>query len=254
MRIDLNSDIGESADPVRVAAEERLMTFVTSVSIACGGHAGTPALMRRLVRAAKARGVAVGAHPGLPDPEGLGRREIALPPEDVEAVIASQVRALIAIAAREDVALAHVKPHGALYNMAARDSGLAAAIARAVAAVDRRLALVGLAGSALLDAARTQGLRAVAEAFADRAYQADGSLVPRDRAGAVIHDDAAVVERVLRMVREGAVRSAEGPDVRLRAETICVHGDTPGTDRLAARLRHALEQAGVRVAALDRET
>ncbi|WP_447975044.1 LamB/YcsF family protein [Nitrospira sp. Kam-Ns4a] len=247
MRVDLNCDVGESDEPGRVAIEARVLESVTSVSLACGVHAGTPALMRRLIRAARARGVAVGAHPGLPDPEGLGRRELPVTPEDIEQLVAAQVRALAAVAAEEGVALAHVKPHGALYTMAARDGALAAAIVRGVAAVDVRLALFGLAGSALIDAARRQGMRAVAEAFADRAYRADGTLVPRGRDGALLHEEEAVVERVLRLVREGVLPSVDGPEVRLRAETICVHGDTPGADRLAARLREALEQAGVRL-------
>lgn len=252
MRVDLNGDIGESEEPDRTALDEGIMTFVSSVNVACGVHAGSPPLMRRLVRAAKTLGVEVGAHPGLRDPEGLGRREVTLAPEEVEALVTSQVRALAAIAAEEGVALAHVKPHGVLYNRAARDRALAAAIARAVAAVDRRLRLFGLAGSLLIEEARALGLHAVEEAFADRAYRADGSLVPRDRAGAVIVDEAAVVARVLRMVREGSVRSVEGTEVPLHADTICLHGDTPGAARLARLVREALESAGVRIAAVDR--
>lgn len=250
MRVDLNCDIGESAEPERVAREEGLMASVSSVSIACGVHAGSPSLMRRLVRAAKRVGVAVGAHPGLPDPEGLGRRDRSVTPEEAEALVVAQVRALAAIAAEEGVALAHVKPHGTLYHRAAGDLALASALARAVAAVDRRLLLFGLAGSPVIEAARAQGLRAVAEAFADRAYRADGTLVPRGRADALVTDEAAVVARVLRMVREGSVRSVEGAEVPLRAETICLHGDTPGAGRLAELVRAALESAGVTVAAV----
>lgn len=250
MRVDLNCDIGESAGPDLVARDEGIMAFVTSVNIACGVHAGSPALMRRLVRAAKARGVAVGAHPGLADPEGLGRRDRSITPEDAEALVVAQVRALAAIAAEEGVALAHVKPHGALYHQAARDRALAAALARAVAAVDRRLLLFGLAGSPAIEAARARGLRAVEEAFADRAYRADGTLVPRNQAGAVIVEASAVVARVRRMVREGTVCSVEGAEVPLRAETICLHGDTPGAGHLAELVRAALEADGVTVMAV----
>lgn len=251
LRIDLNCDVGESADAGRLAAEEEIMRSVTSANIACGAHAGDPAVMRRTVQLARAHRVAVGAHPGFPDADGLGRRERHATVTEVESLIAYQVGALAGIAALEGVTLVHVKPHGALYNMAARDRALAEAIARAVAAVDRRLVLFGLAGSRLIEAGQALGLTVAEEVFADRVYQADGTLVPRDRPGAVIQDEREVVVRALRMVREGVVISSDGATVRLRVDTLCLHGDTPNAARLAKRLRQELEGAGIRVAAVS---
>src|SRR5574341_484087 len=177
MRIDLNCDMGEWPDADRLANEERIMPLLTSVSIACGFHAGNPDMMRRTIRLARRHGVAVGAHPGFRDPEGFGRREVKITPEEVENLVAYQVGALAAIAALEGARLAHVKPHGALYNMSAREQGLAEAVARAIARVDRGLILFGLAGSLLVKAGRTMGLRVAEEAFVDRAYDPDGALI-----------------------------------------------------------------------------
>jgi len=250
LRIDLNCDIGESTDPQRMDAEERLLTHVTSANIACGFHAGNPELMRRAVRLTRAHRVAIGAHPGFRDPEALGRREVALSPAEVENLVAYQVGALAGITALEGAQLSHVKPHGALYNMAAHDPELATAVARAVAAVDRHLILVGLAGSKLIETARTLGLTAAEEAFADRAYNPNGTLVPRDLPNAVIHDENEVVTRVLRLVRDSLVPAIDGQPVRIHADTICIHSDTTGADRLAQALRRSLTEAGVRIAAI----
>lgn len=249
LRIDLNCDMGESADPAHMAMEERILAHVTSVSIACGVHAGSPDLMWRMVRLAHGHGVAVGAHPGFRDPEGFGRRAITATAAEVETLIVNQVAALAGVAALEGASLRHVKPHGALYNQAAKDPDLARAIARGVAAVDPRLILFGLAGSHLVRAAQDLGLPFAEEAFADRAYRADGTLVPRDRPGAVIAEQQAVVARVLRMVREGKVQSGDGQDLPVRPHTICVHGDTPGADLLVRLIRKTLDGAGVMVQA-----
>jgi UPF0271 protein len=230
--------------------DDRLMTSITSANVACGFHAGDPGVMRQTVRMARAAGVAVGAHPGFPDLVGFGRRNISASPGEVEDLVIYQVGALGAIAAAEGVALQHVKPHGALYNMAMRDHALADAIARAVAAVDATLVVYAPPGSELLQSAQNAGLRVAAEGFADRAYEPDGSLTPRSRSGAVIHDAREVVERAVRMAREGAVRAANGADIRLRVRTICTHGDTPNAHELTSRLRAALEAAGVTVAAV----
>jgi len=251
MRIDLNCDMGESAEAERLAVEERIMPHVTSVNIACGVHAGNPEVMRRTVRLARQYHLSVGAHPGFADVEGMGRRSLSLPPDAVEHLVAHQVGALAHIAALEGGRLTHVKPHGVLYNMAAGDRSLAEAIARAVAAIDRRLVLYGLAGSYLVEAAREAGLAIAEEAFADRAYASDGTLVPRDRPGSLIQDELAVIAQVLRIVCEGVVRSFDGHDLPLRADTICLHGDTPGADRLARLIRRALDGAGVLVAAVS---
>ena len=243
MRVDLNADVGEYAGPL--TQEPALIPLVTSVNIACGFHAGDPHTMRRTAELALANGVAIGAHPGLPDRSGFGRREMRLVPADIEEIVACQVGALAAIAALCGARVAHVKPHGALYNMAADDPALAAAIARAVAAVDGELILVGLSGSRLLAAGRTAGLRVAAEVFADRGYQPDGRLLPRSVEGAVLEDGDQIAARAVRMVRERRVAAQGGRDVALEVDTICIHGDTPGAPVLAARVRDALTAAGV---------
>jgi UPF0271 protein len=223
---------------------------MTSVNVACGFHAGDPGIMRRTVALARRHGVSVGAHPGFPDLAGFGRRELRLSPREVEDLITYQVGALAAIAAIENVPLRHVKPHGALYNMAALESALADAIARAVAAVDRTLVLVGLSGSALLRAGADAGLATASEVFADRGYESDGTLTPRGRAGAVLGDPDLVAARAVEMVRARGVTAADGVRVPLQVDTICVHGDTPGAAGMARRIRTALEDAGVDVRAM----
>jgi UPF0271 protein len=250
MQIDLNGDVGESFGVYEIGHDAELIPILTSANVACGFHAGDPGVMRATVALAREHGTAVGAHPGFPDLVGFGRREITVTPREVEDLVAYQIGALAAIAAAQGVHLTHVKPHGALYNMAARDANLADAIARATAAVDRSLMLFGLPGSKSLEAARRHGLRAVSEAFADRAYQADGSLVPRSQEGAVIEDADAVVDRAVTIARERVVVAADGTRVQLDVETICVHGDTRGAAVLASRIRHALTGAGIQVRAL----
>jgi len=250
MPFDLNCDMGESFGAYQIGQDAQVMPYITSANVACGFHAGDPSVMRETVRLAKTHGVAVGAHPGLPDLVGFGRREMTIAPRDLEDGVAYQVGALAALAAAEGVRLQHVKAHGALYTMAAKNPALADAIARAVAAVDRSLILLGLPGSELLRAGVRAGLHVAGEAFADRAYEPDGSLVSRAKPGAVIHDPEAVVARVLRMAREGVVQAVDGSLVRLDARTVCTHGDTPGAHELVRRLREALEAAGVHVSPL----
>jgi UPF0271 protein len=206
--------------------------------------------MRETVALAKHHGVAIGAHPSFADRAGFGRREMSLPAREVESLVAYQVGALAAIAAAEGVRLQHVKPHGALYNMAARDAALADAVARGIAAVDRSLILFGLAGSALIDGGARAGLRTASEVFADRGYRADGTLIPRGDPGSVLHDPAVVASRAAAMVRERAVAAGNGTRLPLQIDTICVHGDTPDAAALAARIRGALIDAGVRIASL----
>jgi UPF0271 protein len=251
MQIDINCDMGESFGPWPMGADDQVMPHITSANIACGAHAGDPQVMRRTVRLARDAGVAVGAHPGFADLQGFGRREMQVPPQEVEDSVLAQIGALAAIARAERTALRHVKAHGALYNMAARSRPLADAIARAIAAFDPSLIMFGLPGSAMLDAGRDAGLRVAAEGFADRAYQPDGSLTPRSQPGAVIHDPDAVVSRAVRMVREGIVLTASGQEIPLRIDTICVHGDTPGAHQLTRRIRAGLEAAGVAVRSLQ---
>ncbi len=250
MRIDLNCDMGESFGVYTIGDDEAVMRSITSANVACGFHAGDPSVIRRTLRLAKAHGVAVGAHPGFPDLVGFGRREIQATAAEVEDAVLYQVSALAGMAAAEGLTLQHVKAHGALYNMAARDSALASAIARAVAQFDRSLILFGLPGSHLLTAGRAEGLPVAAEGFADRAYEPDGALVSRRTPGAVIHDAARVVDRVLRMVRDRVVEVTDGSMLSLDAATICVHGDTPGAADLVAKLRAGLEAAGVEITAV----
>jgi len=250
LRIDLNCDLGEARDEASVAAEAQVMPYLTSVNVACGFHAGTPDLMRQTIRVARTHGLSVGAHPGFLDREGFGRRAMPLTQAEVETVVAYQVGALSAIAALEGVTLTHVKPHGALYNLAAQDRGLADAIARAVAAVDRRLVLVALAGSYCIAGGRAAGLTVAEEAFADRAYSRSGTLMPRDLPGAVIHDAREVLDRAIHLVKQGSVPTFDGTALQLHADTICLHSDTPNAELLARLLREGLERAGVRIAAL----
>ena len=253
MRVDLNADVGEAFGVYAIGHDAALMPCITSANIACGFHAGDPSVMRATARLAREHGVAVGAHPGFPDLVGFGRREIKATPSEVEDFVLYQIAALAGVAAAEGLRLQHVKPHGALFNMAVRDPELAGAIARAVAAFDGSLLLFGLPGSEILTAGRAAGLRVAAEAFADRAYEPDGSLASRRKPGSVIRDPEAVVARAVRMVTNRTVVAIDGSVVPVTAETICVHGDTPGADRLAAKLRAGLEAAGVRVVAIGRE-
>lgn len=248
MRIDLNCDLGEATGDGAVEHDRRMMEFVTSVNVACGAHAGDPDTMRATVRSARAAGVRVGAHPGFADREGFGRRDMELTSDGIENLVLAQIGALAAIAGAEGLPLSHVKPHGALYNMAVRERRVADAIADAVAAFDPALPLVVLSGSVMADAGRDAGLDVVAEVFADRAFDADGTLVSRQRPGAVIHEPERMIERAVRMVRDGSVAAIDGTPLELAGDTICVHGDTPGAADLAMTLRKGLEAAGVSVA------
>ncbi|HTH04098.1 MAG TPA: 5-oxoprolinase subunit PxpA [Vicinamibacterales bacterium] len=251
--IDLNCDMGESFGAYTIGADEAVMASITSANVACGYHGGDPSVMRRTIRLAREAGVAVGAHPGFPDLVGFGRREMRIAPRDVEDMVVYQIGALAAIARSEGVSLSHVKAHGALYNMAVTDNALAGALARAVMAVDPALIFFALPGSELARAASALGLQVALEGFADRAYEPDGTLTSRSRAGAVIHDVDAVVARALRMVTEGTVTASEGSTLEMRVDTICTHGDTLGAQALTRALRTSLERAGVTVAAVARK-
>jgi len=248
--IDLNCDMGESFGAYTIGADDAVMPSITSANVACGYHGGDPGVMRRTVRLARDAGVRVGAHPGFPDLMGFGRREMRMAPQDLEDMVVYQIGALGAIARSEGVALSHVKAHGALYNMAVTDKALASAIARAVMAVDPALIFFALPGSELARAANGLGLQVALEGFADRSYEPDGSLTPRSRAGAVIHDVDAVVERALRMATDGVVTASDGSRLDMGVDTICMHGDTPGAQALTRALRTSLERAGVTVAAV----
>ncbi|HDN79114.1 MAG TPA: LamB/YcsF family protein [Chloroflexi bacterium] len=247
MKIDLNCDMGESFGRYRIGADEEMMTVITSANIACGYHAGDPLVMDKTVRLAVEYGVGIGAHPGFPDLMGFGRRNMSLSPEEIENYVLYQIGALAAFARAAGTKLAHVKPHGALYNMAAKDLQMAQAIARAVARFDKGLILVCPPNSEMEKAARELGLRVAREGFADRAYNADGSLRSRRLPGALIEDPQEAAERVVRMVKEGIVVAYTGEEIPMQVETICVHGDTPAAVEIAKAVRKALEAAGIEV-------
>jgi UPF0271 protein len=243
-QIDLNADVGESFGPWRMGDDERLIPLVSSVNVACGAHAGDPLTIARTVRLAVAHGAAIGAHPGYPDLAGFGRRDLDMAPDELESSLIAQVGAVQAIARSEGATVRHVKVHGALYNRAAHDAELAAAIAGAVARLDPDLVLVGLAGSALLAAGRIAGLALLAEGFADRAYEADGSLRDRRKPGAILAP-AAAGEQAVSIARDHCVVTADGPRVAVDADTICIHGDGPEAVTTAVAVRAALGAAGI---------
>jgi len=247
MQIDLNGDVGESFGAYEIGHDAALIPVLTSANVACGFHAGDPGVMRATVALAREHGTAVGAHPGFPDLAGFGRREMNVSADDAEHLVLYQIAAVAGVAAADGIKLQHVKPHGALFNMAMRDATLAAAVARAVAAFERSLIVFGLPGSELLKAARAEGLRAVAEVFADRAYEDDGNLVSRKKPGAVLHDPKAIADRVVRMVQDDAVVSVTGKVIKMRTDTVCIHGDTPGAVDIARGVRQALKDAGIMV-------
>jgi 5-oxoprolinase (ATP-hydrolysing) subunit A len=251
-RIDLNSDVGEGFGAWTIGNDAALIPLLSSVNIACGFHAGDPLVMERTVGLAVAAGVSIGAHPGYPDLAGFGRRDLDMTAAELEAAIVYQLGALAAFARAAGSELRHVKPHGALYNRAAIDPSVAEAIARSVRRLSRELILVGLAGSAMLDAGRAAGLSVAAEAFADRAYEPDGRLRPRRLPGAVHTDPDAAAAQAISIVRDGRVTAHDGSIVEVRADTICLHGDTPGAPAIARAVRIGLEAAGVAIAAPGR--
>jgi len=242
--MDLNADLGEGME------DGPILPFLTSANVACGLHAGGPISMDRTVTQALSQGVRVGAHPSYPDRENFGRTAMDLPLDEVRALVLYQVGALDAIVRARGGRLSHVKAHGALYNRAARDAPLARAIAEAVREYGRDLILVGLAGSAQLAAARAAGLRAAGEAFADRRYLPDGSLMPRSQPGSVLHDASEAAEQALRIAKEGSVVASDGSRLRVDAETLCLHGDTPGAVAIARAIRDRLESSAVLIAPL----
>lgn len=243
--IDLNADLGEGYGPWRAGDDRAMLEVVTSANVACGGHAGDQETMFETLSLARERGVVVGAHPSFADREGFGRRLIPCTTAEVERLVAGQVGALMGIGALVGVAVAYVKPHGALGNLAADDRDVAAAIARAVAAVSPDLALLAISGTELEAAGRRQNLAVYSEVFADRAYLPSGRLVPRSRPGALIEDAEAAVSRLLDFLESGAMPTLEGPAIALQAQSVCVHGDSPGAVAMARTIREALSARGV---------
>jgi len=250
VHIDLNSDVGESYGAWTMGQDEALMPLITSANIACGAHAGDPLVMAHTVALAREHGVGIGAHPGYPDRDGFGRRELDMTDAELEASLLYQLGALAAFVRTAGATMTHVKPHGALYNRAAHDERLAGVICSAVGKFDSSLVLVALAGSKMLDVAEAAGLTTAAEAFADRAYEVDGSLRSRRLPGAILPTPGAAAAQGVSIATRGYVTSHDGKQVAVRADTLCIHGDTPGAPDYARAVRAALEAAGVTLARL----
>ncbi|SDE49083.1 UPF0271 protein [Paracoccus isoporae] len=243
--MDLNSDMGESFAAWKMGDDAAMLDLVSSANIACGFHAGDPAGMLATLRLAAERGVAVGAHPGYRDLAGFGRRAMDVSPVDLTADVIYQIGALDALARSAGTRVSYIKPHGSLYNSIAQGGAQAEAVIAAICAYDPALPLMGLAGSRVLAQARAAGLSVIAEAFADRGYRADGQLLSRREPGAVLHDPEAVAQRMVRLVREGVIRAADGRDVAIEADSICVHGDSPGAVAMARRIRALFDAEGI---------
>jgi UPF0271 protein len=250
IQIDMNSDVGESFGVYKLGLDEEVIPHITSANIACGFHGGDPGVMRKTISLAKQYGVEVGAHPGFPDLIGFGRRNVDATLEEIQDDVVYQMGALQAFAISQGLRLQHVKPHGALYNMAVANQRIWEATAEAVAKVDREVILVVLASSRrepLQEIGRRYGIRIAFEAFPDRAYRSDGSLVPRREKGAVIHDHEIVAKRALKMALEGKVIAIDGTEIELKADTLCVHGDNPAAVQMVKKIREDLKAAGVEV-------
>ncbi|HET8766081.1 MAG TPA: 5-oxoprolinase subunit PxpA [Pedococcus sp.] len=246
--IDLNADLGESFGRWQLGDDEAMLDLVTSANVACGFHAGDPATLLQTCVAAAERGVVVGAQVGYHDLAGFGRRFVDIDPADLVADVVYQVGALQGLCAAAGTRVAYVKPHGALYNAVVHHEAQAEAVVQAVRRIDDELVVLGFPGSALLSLAEEAGLRTATEAFADRGYTSDGRLVPRSHAGAVLHDPQVVAARAVRMAVEGVVEAVDGSTVEVRAQSVCVHGDSPGAVSLATEVRRSLESAGMRLA------
>ncbi|MBD8731538.1 LamB/YcsF family protein [Pseudomonas sp. CFBP 13710] len=247
--IDINSDLGESFGAWSMGDDDAMLDIVTSANVACGFHAGDPAGILRTLKAAAARQVSIGAHVSYPDKVGFGRRNMDVASDELTADVIYQIGALQGLAQAAGTRVSYVKPHGALYNTIAHDRRQALAVIAAIRAVDSRLVLVALAGSSLIELAREQGLTCIAEAFADRAYTPQGTLVSRREPGAVLHDPQLIAQRMLRLVEDGTLEAIDGSITRIQADSICVHGDSPAAVAMARELRRVLEQANMRLQA-----
>jgi UPF0271 protein len=250
-KVDLNCDLGESYGCYKLGLDEQVIPFISSANVACGYHAGDPVVMNKTVRLAKRAGVHIGAHPGFPDLMGFGRRSMAVTPSEAKAYIQYQIGALAAFCRANGTKLSHVKPHGALYNMAGKDIELAAAICEGICEIDESLILLALSGSEMVNAAKATGLRCAKEVFADRAYENDGSLVVRTKAGAMITDEETAIARAVRMVTQGKVTSLSGKDIPIEADSVCVHGDGAKALEFVRKIRVALTENGVGIVPLD---
>ncbi|MES1043671.1 lactam utilization protein LamB [Bacillus obstructivus] len=249
--IDLNCDMGESFGAYKMGTDEEILNYITSANIACGFHAGDPTTMRKTVTMALERNVGIGVHPGLPDLVGFGRRTMDISPQEAYDLIVYQIGAVYAFTKAEGGKLQHVKPHGALYNMAAKSPSLSEAIAEAIYKVDPELILFGLAGGELVKAGKKIGLRSASEVFSDRTYQEDGSLTSRREDNALIHDQEVAVNQVIRMVKEGKVKSLQGVDISIQAHTVCIHGDGQNALQFAKYISSSLQNAGITIAKIS---
>lgn len=249
-QVDLNCDLGESFGTYSKGRDEEILPLITSANIACGFHAGDPSVMRKTVRLALDHGVKIGAHPGLPDLIGFGRRNMDISPQEAYDLVLYQIGALNAFVKAEGAVLQHVKPHGALYNMAAKNKDLAKAIAKAVHKINPELILFGLFGSELIAAGKKIGLQTANEVFSDRTYQQDGTLTPRKEQNALIHDDEQAISQVTRMVKEGKVKSLQGADIKVQADTICIHGDGPKALTFAQLIRDSFAESDISIKAI----
>ena len=249
-KVDVNCDLGESFGHYQLGMDADVIPLITSANVACGFHASDPVEMEKTVLLAHENGVAVGAHPGFPDLVGFGRRNMNLSAKEVRAIMLYQMGALSAFCKECGIPMQHVKPHGALYNMAAKDETLAEAICEAIAEFDDRLILLALSGSCMLDAARRKGIRSASEVFADRAYEEDGTLVSRSKPGAMIEDEETAVRRAVRMVKDGQVESITGRTIAIRADSVCVHGDNEKALAFVKKIRAALAAEGIAAAPL----
>lgn len=249
-KIDLNCDLGESFGAYTIGCDSKVIPLITSANVACGFHAGDPAIMSETVHLAAKNGTAVGAHPGFPDLQGFGRRKLDASPEEVKSYILYQIGALDGFCRVNGIKMQHVKPHGALYNMAAADEKLAAAICEAIKEFDPELILMGLSGSKMETAAADFGIPFASEVFADRGYRDDGSLVPRKEPGAVITDEELAVKRVVQMAKEGTVETVSGKTIKIKADSVCVHGDNAHALLFVERIKKALEENGIEVSSL----
>lgn len=245
--IDLNSDLGESYGAWAMGDDEAMLAIVSSANVACGFHAGDPVGICKTVKAAAERGVSIGAHVSYPDRVGFGRRDMDVTSAELTADVIYQIGAIKGIAAASGVSVGYVKPHGALYNRIAQDAKQGQAVIDGIRAIDPNLVMMGLAGSPILDLARASGLKVVAEAFADRAYTPSGALVSRREAGAVLHDSAVIAQRMLQLAHDGTIEAIDGSTIKIDAQSICVHGDSPGAVAIAREIRQAFEKDGIAV-------
>ena len=251
LKVDLNCDLGESFGAYTIGLDSAVIPFISSANVACGYHASDPIVMSKTVRMCRENGVAVGAHPGFPDLMGFGRRNMNVSPADAKAYVMYQIGALDAFCKANGMTIQHVKPHGALYNMAGKDYALAKAICEGIYEVNPDYILLGLSGSNLIKAAEDTGLRAAKEVFADRGYMDDGSLVPRTQPGAMITDEDVMIRRVIGMVKDGTVETVSGKIIPIRADSVCVHGDGEKAVAFVQRIRNELTAAGVAIASIQ---